>query len=129
MHTFLRRWLPYKDLGWLDIGEVFTRFQLIKTRWFSLYLHRLDCPREHPHCHDHPWWFVTLILWGGYWEKAYHDTSFSLPYWRWQRPGKILYRPAEWKHSVITPVLPNRPMWSLVLVGPKSREWGFKECH
>lgn len=32
---------PFKDIGWDAIGEEFTRFTLLKTRWGNVYLHRL----------------------------------------------------------------------------------------
>lgn len=113
----IRRLLPFKDIGWPEIGEIFTRFTLVKSRWGAVYLHRLYCPNEHPHCHDHPWSFVTVILRGGYWEKT--DEGLT-----WRRPGSILYRPAEFRHTVITT---TKTSWSLVIVGRKRRSWGFVE--
>ena len=112
----LRRFVPFKDIGWTEIGEEFTRFQLVKTPWFNVYLHRLLAPNPHPQCHDHPWWFVAVLLRGGYWE--YHDGL-----WRWQSAGKVLYRPAEWSHNVVTVGV----SWSVILTGPKSRDWGFND--
>lgn len=38
----LRRFLPHKEIGWQDIGEVFYRYQLLKTKWVNVYLHQLD---------------------------------------------------------------------------------------
>ena len=119
----LRRFLPYKEIGWQDIGEVFYRYQLLKTRWFNLYLHQLDAPEWHPvGCHDHPWWFVTLLLKGGYLERQKVGLMVSQKR-RW--PGQILYRDASHAHDVITPYGRS---WSLVLTGRKSRDWGFLRC-
>ena len=116
--AFLRRHLRYKDIGWKPIGEVFYRYQLLKTRWFNVYLHELTAPQWHEQCHDHPWWFVTLLLWPGYLEE-----NGSGIYWR--SPGSIWYRPAHYSHNVVTP---NGTSWSLIVTGPKSRDWGFKQC-
>ncbi len=119
----LRRILPFKDIGWEEIGEEFTRFQLVKTRWFNVYLHRLLALQKHPHCHDHPWTFVAVLLKGGYWECRGGPTGNV---WTWQKPGSVLYRPAEFRHTVVT----NGVSWSLIFTGPKRREWGFREeCH
>jgi hypothetical protein len=115
----LLRYLPYKEIGWQDIGEVFYRYQLVKTRWFNIYLHQLDAPAWHPvGCHDHPWSFVAFLLKGGYLE--YDGQKRTHRY-----PGQILYRPATWTHDVTTPYGRS---WSLIITGPKSRDWGFKSC-
>jgi hypothetical protein len=62
---FKGRFFNAKDIGWKEIGETFIRYDVVKTRWFNIYVHRLIAERMHPQCHSHPWWFVTLILWGG----------------------------------------------------------------
>lgn len=128
----IRRFLPFKEIGWQDIGEVFYRYQLLKTRWFNLYLHQLDAPAWHPvGCHDHPWWFITVLLKGGYLEKQsktfFRDAGINMNVVTLKRryPGMILYRGAKHAHDVITPYGRS---WSLVLTGPKSRDWGFLSC-
>jgi len=119
VEAFLRWLLPHKEIGWQDIGEVFYRYSLVKTRWFNIYIHQLDAPQWHPvGCHDHPWWFVTILLSGGYLERV------GGVYTR-QYPGAILYRPANWQHDVTTPYGRS---WSLIVTGPKKHEWGFQAC-
>lgn len=119
MFQLLRRLLPFKDIGWEEIGEEFTRFQLVKTPWFNIYLHHLKALVEHPHCHDHPWSFVTVLLKGGY-------SEFDGTVWTWRRAGSVLYRRAEHRHNVVT----KGVSWSLIVTGPKRRAWGFREeCH
>lgn len=115
---YLRRKLRFKDIGWQDIGEEFTRFAILKTRWFNIYLHRLYAPNWHPECHDHPWGFVTLLLRRGYLERV-GDKDYR------RRPGQVLYRPATFAHNVITPYGTS---WSLIFTGPQSRKWGFRPC-
>ena len=115
----LRRYLPYKEIGWWDIGEVFFRYTLAKTPWFNIYLHQLDAPEWHPiGCHDHPWSFVTVLLKGGYLE---YDGKAR----KRRRAGSVLYRPAEYHHDVTTPYGRS---WSLVITGAKKRNWGFLSC-
>lgn len=116
----------------------FVRYDLIKTRWGSVYLHeflRSDADR----ClHDHPWPFMTIILRGGYWEElpaAIHrdpKTGEARPLVfygplmtrEWRRPGYIGRYPAEHAHRI--ELDPARPKpWSLVIVGRKRRAWGF----
>ncbi|MCA1596111.1 MAG: hypothetical protein LC772_06770 [Chloroflexi bacterium] len=46
-----------------------TRYRLLKTRWFTLNLHRFH-QSDHDVMHDHPWAFCSLILWRGYVEET-----------------------------------------------------------
>lgn len=115
---FLRKHVLHKEIGWHEIGEEFTRYQLVKTPWFNIYLHQLWAPKWHPECHDHPWGFVAILLRGGYLERV--DMVDHHRY-----PGAILYRPAEFVHNVITPYGTS---WSLIFTTRKSRDWGFKPC-
>ncbi len=112
--------LPHKEIGWTEIGEEFTRYTLLKTPWFAVYLHRLFCPNIPPHCHDHPWPFVAILLKNGYQEQSAGDE-----WWVTRRPGDVLYRPATWSHNIYTPAGVS---WSVILRGPKQRDWGFHEC-
>jgi hypothetical protein len=116
--TWLRKHFAFKEIGWTDLGEVFYRYQLLKTRWFNVYLHQLDAPAWHPQCHDHPWGFVAILLWHGYLEQV-GNRKFR------RYPGMILFRPATFAHNVITPYGTS---WSLILTTPKSRQWGFLPC-
>lgn len=91
------------------------RFTIIENRWGALYLHvfrRSDSP-EH---HDHPWHFVSLILWRGYKE----ETPLGLRrYW----PGQVLFRNATWRHRVV--LVDEKPAVTLVLRTKYIRDWGF----
>lgn len=119
----LRDWLlarlPHKEMGWKEIGERFVRFRLIKTRWFNVYLHWLEAPTWHTHCHDHPWHFWAVLLWGGYLEEL--DSGKKV----WRGPGSVLYRHARFRHNVITPRGPN---WSIIVTSGVKRKWGFVGC-
>lgn len=119
VERLLRRFVPHKEIGWWDIGEVFFRYKFVSTPWFNVYLHQLEAPNWHPvGCHDHPWWFVTLLLKSGYLER--HGDEYVR-----RRPGSILYRPGNWSHDVTTPYGRS---WSLIVTGPKTRAWGFQPC-
>jgi len=97
-----------------ELGPLMIRYMLIRTPWFSLYLHRFLRSDNDRHFHDHPWNFWTLLLSGGYREHT-PDGTF------WRRRLSLLYRPAEWQHWVEI----VKPVWTLVMVTPKRREWGF----
>lgn len=118
LEGWLRRHLRHKEIGWSEIGEKFTRYQLVKTRWFNIYLHQLMAPNWHPECHDHPWGFIAILLKNGYVERV-GDKDYH------RRPGSILFRPATFTHNVITPFGES---WSVIFTTAKSRDWGFKPC-
>lgn len=92
-----------------------TRYTLLTTRCGRLYLHVFH-RSDHDVMHDHPFWFVSLLLWRGYIEETPRGR-------RRKWAGMILFRPARWVHRVELPS--GRPAVSLVWAGPLVREWGF----
>lgn len=115
--SLLSRVFPAEEIGWEDIGERFTRYRVLVTPWFRIFVHRLWCPNWHPQGHDHPWSFLAIVLSGGYWEQT--------PFGRfWRSPGTFLWREAEYVHNVATG---RRVSWSLVITGPKRRQWKFAD--
>lgn len=88
---------------------------------FGVYLHnfmRSDTDRAP---HDHPWWFCSLILSGGYFENTPKGR-------RWKGPGTIALRRATHIHWVELPrdnEGKEKPAITLFIVGPQVREWGF----
>lgn len=66
--------------------------------------------------HDHPRSFVTLVLLGGYDDIQPTGTVDRV------RAPAVRFRPAE--HAHIT-VAGKRGAWTLVVMGPKRRAWGF----
>lgn len=105
--------LPRFDIG-LDGSVYLRRYKLVRSRWFNLYLHEILRSDADACFHDHPWWFWTLILRGGYVEHL-PKGSFL------RRPGRLYFRPARWAHRLDL----HRPAWTLVLTGPRRRRWGF----
>jgi hypothetical protein len=81
----------------------------------GLMLHHLRHSDPVPDLHDHGWWFISLIFWAGYGEESNNGYHF---HW----PGTILYRPTSWRHRIL---IYGKPAWSLVLRGPRVREWGY----
>lgn len=120
LEAWLRTHVPFKEIGWEEIGEKFTRWMLVKfKRLPSIYVHKLDAPIRHPQCHDHPWHFWAFVVNGGYFEEMNGNTV-------WRAPGSLLYRPARSLHNTITKE--GRPSWSIIIVSPVVRKWGFRHC-
>jgi len=84
------------------------------------HFYRSDDERAH---HDHPWWFVTLVLKGGYTDvsdlRGSNNHVQSLDH---LRPGSVRFRPALHRHTVRTD---PGGVWTVVLTGPNVRTWGF----
>jgi hypothetical protein len=77
LERMLERLLPHEEIGWKELNEVFTRFMVVKTPWFRVFIHRLNAPKWHPQAHDHPWSFLSVILSTGYWERSPRGTILN----------------------------------------------------
>lgn len=82
---------------------------------FNIFIHQFH-QSDADDLHDHPWWFVTLVLKGGYYEEVpnglNHKTPFSIG---WHKSTDL--------HRVVLPT--QQPCWTLFLRGPTKRKWGF----
>lgn len=126
--------------GCKDPRPLMTRWRILSTPWFHVKLHKFHRSDEDRELHDHPWAFVSLILWGGYTEvrppievrRMLLDEQHGIEHgWRASiddveriryGPGSVLIRPARWTHRI---ELTKNASYSLVIVFPKVREWGF----
>lgn len=90
------------------------RYYLVRNEWFKIYVHHILRSDEDEELHDHPWDFVSFLLWGYYLEwlpsKAIFWPQFS-----------IIRHKAEDAHRLEL----QEPAWTLVFVGKKRRDWGF----
>lgn len=87
-----------------------------RNRWFNIYLHNIRHSDDDRALHDHPWWNVSIILKGQYWEMTPEGT-FCRPRW------SVIFRKATDQHRLM--VVGNLFVWTLFITGPKIREWGF----
>ncbi len=93
-----------------------TRYEIFNLFDFKLCLHVFH-RSDADDLHDHPWAFISLLLWRGYREQ----TEFGKRrYW----PGMILYRKATHLHRV--ELVNKKTAVTLVLMMPYERHWGFK---
>jgi hypothetical protein len=87
----------------------------IETKIGAVRLHRWLGPDDDRAFHDHPWWFITLVLRGGYTDSSPNGNEHI-------RAGNVRYRPALHQHTVIPD---PGGAWTLLVTGPKIRPWGF----
>lgn len=112
------------------------RWGLCHERLGGFYLHKIAGPDPGLDLHDHPWTFVSVVLWGGYTElraatgQAVDLAEIASRFPDTCTPGYVNERHAfsvrRMKLTVchrIVAVLPGT--WTLVLRGPTRRKWGF----
>lgn len=126
--------LPKKKILYRDQGKTpyLIRWTIFKCRWFSIKLHK-TLLSDTADLHDHPWSYISLILWGGYGEvigvrRAYstlHDNNRSRlkEVYTWYKPGCMLFRRADQPHRLIIPE--NKYAITLIFTSYKWRNWGF----
>lgn len=115
----------------------------VQAGLFSVRVHHFYRSDDERAFHDHPWWFVTLVLKGGYTDVSEYETSICS---RCVTPdpdcyichgetlkvetldhlgvGSVRYRPALHQHTVR--VDPGG-VWTVIVTGPNRRTWGFWE--
>jgi hypothetical protein len=109
----VRFWKKH-DLVWADGTTFMTRYTLLKRPSFSIKVHRFR--RGDEEMHDHPWAFISLVIWRSYMEET-PDGPIK------RRLFSVRYRPALWVHKVV--VQPGMDAWTICITFRRVREWGF----
>jgi hypothetical protein len=92
------------------------RWTLLRTSLFAIYLHHFvgdDWARD---LHDHPKRFISIGLWGAYVEETPFGERFYAAPWIRTFPSIHIHR---------LRLIQQKPCWTVVVVGPLQREWGF----
>lgn len=111
------------------------RWRLIQTPLFGIYLHLIHREDLDRLPHDHPWTFWTWIIRGWYEEELFPDTRLLAQQMRdiemLGPVGGYHGRRKRWsfrkfsQQSAHRIVAVHGKVTTLVLVGPKTRTWGF----
>ena len=126
--------LTWKQPGGLKECPYFYRY-VLDFGPFALRLHHWLADDDHRAYHDHPYWFWTFVLKGGYTDVSpkcivcgepasdvkHIFTDDSKLYDKLSR-FSFRFRPAEYKHSV-QDVIPGT--WTFLITGKWSRRWAF----
>ncbi len=106
--------------------------RLSKRGLGNVYLHHILRSDDDRALHDHPWWNVSIVLRGGYWEwmPAWVETDLPGILARaesdlrvWRGPGSIVFRRATAAHRLELPF--GKTAWTLFITGKNVRSWGF----
>ena len=102
------------------------RLRLFQTPWFGLYLHRIHRPDIDPDPHDHPWWFASVVLCGGYTELVWPDKTTrggsGTTRCRIRKRWSLRHLNRKAAHMITET---DGLLWTLVLTGPRRSTWGF----
>lgn len=125
--AFMRRF----DIRDEATGELYLRrWYLLSTPWFGIYLHKILTPDKDRDLHDHPWAFLSMVLWGGYDEALGVNAMDSVM--QGYRPFSVIrrrtvfsiaHRHAHDAHRITR--LHRSPTWTFLVVGKRRRSWGF----
>lgn len=83
---------------------------------FSIRLHHWLKSETDIHLHNHPFNFITIVLYGGYIDQDSSKLNERMI------PGKIRYRSASHTHHVR---VRKGGCWTLMFAGRKKFKWGF----
>lgn len=83
--------------------------------FFTIRLHHWVASDDQRNFHDHPWWYITLVIRGGYTDIGPTGTQKL-------STGTCRFFPATHQHTVRV----NRGgAWTLLITGREKRVWGF----
>lgn len=94
---------------------IYARRWVVGMGLFSIRVHHFYHSDDPRFKHDHPWWYLTFVFRGGYWDRG-------VGYDRLLKAPTIAFRKAESAHWVDP--LPGG-VWTLVITGRHKRTWGF----
>lgn len=92
-------------------------------------IHHIQSADLHRDLHDHPWWFVSVVLRGWYVEELMLEKPMFFSAWvtktyvKFRKTGSIAVRTTRDKHTVVN--VPYRGVWTLFITGPWRQVWGF----
>ena len=118
---FIRRWklILAEVMGWRGCAFV-KRWVLEAPSGRALRVHRFLPDVEEFTAHDHPWWFVTVVVRGSYVDvTSRNGTEVRRDH---VTAPAIRFRNRNHEHRTITGA---DGAWTVLYNGPSKRNWGF----
>ncbi len=94
------------------------RYYIIVTSFFEVYIHQFLDDDESV-LHNHPWWFVSLLLQGSYIEEGTEKRIIT------RRAGSILFRRHNYLHRVKLDEFYKGITFTLIATGRRKSTWRF----
>lgn len=107
-------------------GELhFTRFAILETSIFSIYIHKIYKADKDPFLHSHPWNFFGIILKGEYTEVFSGLDLFWEPqnFYKPRFPFSILSGDRNYFHKILR--IDKGPVTSLFFTFGKHKDWFY----
>lgn len=108
-------------------GETYLdRLRIVQTPYFGVYLHWIHEPDSDRDPHDHPWNFGSFILKGGYTERVWEEPALGTQDYKGYRRkwGQFSWHKMDTVSAHKIEQI-SKPLVTLVLVGRRTRNWGF----
>lgn len=124
---------PHFIIGRRDDPYLLRWYLIPRNPFLNVYLHKFLRDDDDRALHDHPWWFISLMIRGRYSEETEKEVLFDdklmdgrLTIHR--SSPSVAFRKATHRHRVV--LLKDEigraiPCWTIVITGRKVREWGF----
>jgi len=123
---------PHFVIGNANSPYLLRWYLIPRNPWLNVYLHKFLRDDDDRALHDHPWWFVSFLIWGRYDEIVSDDGTQAI----YRNAPSVAFRKAEHRHRVVLPrvididetgkpVESRKPAWTIIVTGSKTREWGF----
>lgn len=109
-------------------GTLYLDRRGFECKWFGIYIHRIGSGDPGVHPHNHPWWFASLVLRGGYQEDVYDVKNGTVDTCtrRWRLRWSLRSIRKDQAHHILW-ADPNTI--TLVMRGRRFRQWGFYTPH
>ena len=106
---------PYMSRWWV----------IPRNKHFNVYLHHFTHSDDDRALHDHPWWNISVLLFGRYLEHTPTEIiARQAPAIAW-RPATALHRIELYPATGVDRIGEEEEVWTLFITGPKIRDWGF----
>ena len=99
----------------------FRRWEIISTRWFSIYIHGIYAADEDLHLHNHPWNYCSIILKGSFVEEQ--KTKEGKIVFNQLRFLDCVTRNKKYYHKIRSLITPE--VYTLFIVTKDTDEWGY----
>lgn len=118
---------PHFRIGSPESPYLLRWWLIPRNPWFNIYLHKFLRDDDDRALHDHPWWFVSLMISGGYVETRPLPSPYGTMEFERHAPSIAFRHPTD-RHRVALfkdKEGKSLPCWTIVLTGRASRTWGF----
>ena len=94
----------------------FRRWELLKTPWFSVWIHGIYSADKDQYLHNHPWDYCSWVLKGSFIEKT--DAGENK-----MTPGSFVNRDGSLFHKIQSVI--ESPVYTLFIATQPKRDWGY----